>query len=205
MKKYEGKNLDDLLVEVAQEKNCELQELNYYILEEKAGLWGIGKQVVAEIYSLEDVREFISNYLETFFAGLQLDVQVEVTRSNDTYKVMLNAENNAMLIGKNGTTLQAINTVVRAATNAEFKRRFYIMIDINNYKADRYDKIKHMAKRIAITVQKTRVPANLDPMPNDERKIIHQYLSEMRHIKTLSDGEGEYRHLRIIYDENKEE
>jgi len=95
-----------------------------------------------------------------------------------------------------------LNTVVRAATNASFKRRFHIMIDINNYKSERYDKIKYLAKRTAHTVQKTRVAARLDPMPNDERKIIHQYLSEMRNIRTISEGEGNYRYLKIVYDDS---
>jgi len=204
MKKYEGKNLEDLLKEVAKEKNCEVEDLTYYVVEEKAGMFGLVKQITAEIYALEDVREFIEDYLKKFFESLDLDVDITVMRNNDSFKVMLNAENNAMLIGKNGSTLQALNTVVRAAANAQFKRRFYVMVDINNYKSDRYDKIKHMAKRVAVTVQKTKVPAKLDPMPNDERKIIHQYLSEMKNIKTISEGDGNYRHLRIIYDENKE-
>ena len=204
MKRYEGKNLEDLLKEVAKEKKCEVEELTYYVLEEKAGIFGLGKQVVAEIYALEDVREFIEEYLRRFFEGLEVDIDITVTRNHDSFKVMLNAENNAMLIGKNGSTLQALNTVVRAAANAAFKRRFYVMVDINNYKSDRYDKIKHMAKRIASTVQKTKIPAKLDPMPNDERKIIHQYLSDMKNIKTISEGEGNYRYLRIVYDENKE-
>jgi len=204
MKKYEGKNLEELLRDVAKEKNCEVEDLTYYVVEEKAGVFGLGKQIVAEIYALEDVRQFIEDYLSKFFAGLELDVDITVNRNNDVYKVMLNAENNAMLIGKNGSTLQALNAVTRAATNAQFKKRFHVMIDINNYKSDRYDKIKHMAKRVALTVQKTKVPAKLDPMPNDERKIIHQYLSEMKNIKTISEGEGNYRYLRIVYDSNKE-
>jgi len=204
MKKYEGKNLEELLKDVAKEKGCEVEDLTYYVLEEKTGVFGLGKQVIAEIYALEDVREFIDKYLIDFFKGLELDVDITVSRNNDSFKVMLNAENNAMLIGKNGSTLQALNTVTRAAANAHFKRRFYVMVDINNYKSDRYDKIKHMAKRVAITVQKTHVPARLDPMPNDERKIVHQYLSEMRNIKTISEGEGNYRHLKIVYDQNKE-
>ena len=204
MKKYEGKNLDDLLTEVAKEKNCEVEDLTYYVLEEKAGVFGLGKQIVAEIYALDDVKDFIHDYLRKFFDGLELDVDITVNRNNESFKVMLNAENNAMLIGKNGSTLQAVNAVVRAATNAEFKRRFYVMVDINNYKSDRYDKLKHLAKRVASTVQKTRVAATLDPMPNDERKIIHQYLSEMKNIKTISEGEGHYRHLRIVYDDGRE-
>jgi len=204
MKKYEGKNLEDLLAEVAREKGCEVNDLTYYVLEEKEGFLGLGKQVVAEIYSMEDVRVFIEEYVRKFFDGLELDIDITVNLHNNFFKVMLNAENNAMLIGKNGSTLSALNTVVKAATNATFKHRFHIMVDINNYKSDRYDKIKHLARKVAQNVQRTKIPASLDPMPNDERKIIHQYLSEMKYIKTISEGDGNYRYLRIVYDSSKE-
>jgi spoIIIJ-associated protein len=117
---------------------------------------------------------------------------------------MLNAENNAILIGKNGQTLTAINTVVRAAVNSSFKRRFNVMVDINNYKVDRYDKVMQIASRVARTVQRTKISATLDPMPNDERKVVHQFLSEMKNIRTESEGEGINRRLKIIFDRNKD-
>ncbi len=203
MRKYEGKTLDEILNNVAKEKDCDVESLTYYIIEEKAGILGIGKQVIAEVYALTDVADFINGYLENFFKGLETDVEISINRRNDAFNIKLNAENNAMLIGKNGTTLQALNTVVRAAANAKFKRRFYVMIDINNYKVDRYEKVKAIAKRVAISVQKSKVSATLNPMPNDERKVIHQYLSEMKNIQTISEGEGNQRYLKVVYTPNK--
>ena len=79
-----------------------------------------------------------------------------------------------------------------------------MLVDINNYKVDRYDKVKSIAERIAKTVQRTKISATLDPMPNDERKVIHQFLSEMRNIRTESEGDGMHRRLKIIYDRNKQ-
>ncbi|MBR2067683.1 MAG: protein jag, partial [Solobacterium sp.] len=107
------------------------------------------------------------------------------------------------LSGKGGDTLKAINTVVRNAASSEFKKRYEIMIDINGYKEDRYDKVIAMAKRIAKTVVRTKTNATLDPLPSDERKVIHQALSEMPNIRTESVGERSQRRLQIIYDPNK--
>lgn len=204
MKSYSGKNLEDLLQTVAREKGVKVEDLTHFITEEKAGFLGFGTSVTAEIYALSDVREFLQDYLERFFKTLEQNVEVEVQQDNDTFKVMLNAENNAILIGKNGQTLTAINTVVRAAVNSSFKRRFNVMVDINNYKIDRYDKVMQIAARVARTVQRTKISATLDPMPNDERKVVHQYLSEMKNIRTESEGEGINRRLKIIFDRNKD-
>lgn len=203
MKKYTAKTLDELLKNASNEKHVDVSELTYFITEEKKGILGIGTSISADVYCMNDVKEFIFNYLGEFFTELNQEIEVEIIQQPDGIKVMLNAENNAILIGKNGQTLQAMNTVLRGAVNSTFKKRIPTLIDINNYKTDRYAKVKAMAKRIARTVQKTKVEAVLDPMPNDERKVIHQFLGEMDHIKTESEGEGSHRHLKIMYDENK--
>ena len=203
MKKYTAKNLEELLDKVAKEKGVRVDELTYYVLEEKQGFLGFGAQVTAEVYCLNDVSEFLKTYLETFFKNIEQSIEVTAERQNETFKVMINAENNAILIGRGGQTLQAINTVVRGAVNSYFKRRFQVLVDINNYKNDRYDKVKAMATRIARTVQRTKISAVLDPMPNDERKVIHQMLTEMKNIRTESEGDGSHRRLRILFDKNK--
>ena len=58
---------------------------------------------------------------------------------------------------------------------------------------------RSIAQRVARSVKKSRIDAALDPMPNDERKVIHQYLSDFPNIKTESEGEGRNRHLVIKY------
>lgn len=204
MEKYTGKSLDEILETVAMKKGVTKEELYYYVLDEKQGFFGLGTQVTAEVFCLQDVKDFIQDYLMRFFKNLDQNVEINIEQSADNFKVMLNAENNAIIIGKNGQTLQAINTVVRGATNSKFKRRFRVLVDINNYKGDRYDRIKTMVYRIAKTVQTTKVDAVLDPMPNDERRVIHQYLNEMKNIRTESEGEGKERRLRIIYTDSEE-
>lgn len=204
MEKFTAKTLEDLLNKAAEAKGVKVEELVYFVTEEKSGFLGIGSSVTAEVYCMDDVTEFIFNYLGEFFTGIGVDIEIEILRDGDSFKVMLDAENNAILIGKNGQTLQSINAVVRAAANAEFKRRFRVLVDVNGYKESRYEKVKALAKRIAKTVQRTKVDASLDPMPNDERKAIHQVLADMPHIVTQSEGEGAARHLKIMYKDDKD-
>ena len=203
MKLYVGKNLDDCLNQASKEKSVPVSELTYFIKEEKTGFLGFGNQTTAEIYAISDVLEFLHAYISKFFKNIGVEVEVTVGQDSEGLKVMLNAENNAILIGKSGQTLHALNTVVRSAINSKFRRHFNVLVDINNYKTDRYDKVIAMASRIAKTVVRTKVSATLDPLPNDERKVIHQYLSEMKYIRTESVGERNQRRLKIIYDKNK--
>ncbi|MBR0385822.1 MAG: KH domain-containing protein [Erysipelotrichaceae bacterium] len=205
MLKVEGKNLEDALKNAAEKKGVTVEDLKYFVIEEKAaGLFGIGGKTTIEVYTMGDIQQFIEDYLQTYFRNLNMDAEVTVTRNEDnSFKVVVNGDNNAILIGKNGQTLEAIKNVVNAAANAQFKCHVYMTVDINGYKEERYEKLKATVERIARTVVKTRVSARLRDLTSDERKIVHQHLNGMAHIRTESEGDGSNRRLKIIYDENK--
>ncbi len=205
MKTYTAKTLEDLLAAAAEEKGCAVEDLHYTVTEEKKGLLGIGNSVSAEVFNMDDVKEFLFDYLGDFFTSIDQDIEVAIEERTDGFIVNLNADNNAVLIGKMGKTLAAFNTVVRAAVNSEFKKRIDILIDINHYKEERYAKLRSMAKRIAKQVQRSKIDVALDPMPNDERKIIHKTLNDWRNIRTESEGEASARHVCIRYVDNSEQ
>lgn len=199
MKNYTAKTLEELLEAAAEDKGCSVNELKYFVTEEKKGLLGLGTSVSADVYCRDDIKEFIFDYLGNYFTGIDEDIEVAIEEKEDGYIVNLNASNNAVLIGKMGKTLAAFNTVIRGAVNAEFKSRINVLIDVNHYKEDRYAKLRSMARRTAKQVQKSHVDAQFDPMPNDERKVIHKAVSEWHNIRTESEGEGSARHVCIKY------
>lgn len=205
MNTYTGKSLDEVLGQVASLKNCKIDEITYNVIEEKKGILGLGSTVTIEAYTPQDIKDFIFDYLGAYFTELNQGVAIEIIvekqkeDNSNLYRVVLDAENNAIIIGKNGQTLRAISTVLKAAVNATFKKRINVIIDVNHYKEDRYKKVKGIAHRIAREVIKSHIDAELDPMPNDERKVIHQYLQDMKGVTTVSIGEGNKRHLVIKY------
>lgn len=199
MKKYTAKNLDEALALIIKEQNCKKEDITYEVVEESKHFLGIGNSITISAYTNQDIKDFIFDYLGSYFTNLNQEVAIEIILEKDLFKVILDAENNAIIIGKGGQTLRAISTVLKAATNNTFKKRVNIVVDINNYKEDRYRKVKSIANRVAKEVAKTHIDAALDPMPNDERKVIHEFLSKREHIKTESEGDGSQRHLVIKY------
>ena len=205
MKEYQAKTLEEILEKAAEEYGCDTSSVMYNVLEEKEGILGIGKSITAEVFTMDDVKEFLFDYMGDFFTGIDLDLECAIEEKDNSFIVNLNADNNAVLIGKMGKTLSAFNTVIKAAVNAKFKKRIDILIDVNHYKSDRYYKLRGMAKRIGKQVQRDHVKVSLDPMPNDERKVIHKALNEWHNIKTESEGEGSNRHVCISYVEDQAE
>ena len=212
MKQYTGKTVEEVLASISAEQNCKIEDITYNVCEQEKHLFGIGNTVTIEAYTPTDIKEFIFNYLGAYFEELNQGVSIEIiidhgkeSKDETLYRVVLDCENNAIIIGKNGQTLRAISQVLRAATNATFKKRVNIVVDVNHYKEDRYKKVKGVASRVAKEVSKTHVDAALDPMPNDERKVIHQYLQNFKNVQTISEGEGERRHIVVKYVEKKDD
>lgn len=203
--KFSGKKLEEALARAEEAKGEPAAELTYTITEEKAGFLGLGRNVTIEVFGHKDIRQFVHDYIQTYFDNAELDGSVEVEEEPDGFlRVRVDTGNNAILIGKAGRSLQAFNRLVAAAASAQFRKRIRLLIDVNGYKEERYDKLVHMAVRQAKDVRRTKVDAALEPMPADERKAIHQALAGMKDITTKSEGTGPSRHLCILYTPGKE-
>ena len=189
MKTYEGKTLDDVIQHACQDLGITPDELTYEIIEEKKGLFS--KKVVIECYCQSMVQEYLENFVRKTLTNMEFQVEtVSYTQDGRIY-CNINTDNNSILIGKNGVILRAFNFIARQAVQNEFKKRFEISLDINGYKENRYRKVSAMAKRLGKQVLRTKIDVKLDPLPADERKVIHQTISEMGpHLKTESQGEG---------------
>ena len=208
MKEYTGKTLEEVLNNIASSAGCDIKDITYEVTNEEKHFLGIGNSVTVSAYTPSDIKEFIFDYLGAYFTELNQGVSIEIiiekqADDSNLYRVVLDAENNAIIIGKNGQTLRAISTVLKAAVNATFKKRINVIVDVNHYKEDRYRKVKGIAHRVAKEVAKTHIDAELDPMPSDERKVIHQYLQDFKGVETVSIGEGNKRHLVIKYKEEE--
>lgn len=203
--RYQGKTLDEALAQAARDKECDVTALTYNVIEEKAGFLGIGRTVEIEAWCEADVEAFIRSYIQTYFDNAQLDGTTEIHQDEDGfYRITVNTSNNAILIGRAGKSLQSFDRLVKAAASAVFKKRVRLLIDVNGYKEDRYEKITRMAVRVAKDVRRTKVDAVMDPMPADERKAVHNALAGMKDISTKSEGEGAARRLHILYTPGKD-
>lgn len=203
MNLYSGKTLAEALASYQQAYDVKEEEIVYEVVESKAGFLGIGAKVEIRAYSYKNIIEAITNYLNNYLKHLNIEYEIDVVYENKNYKVTLNSDNNAVLIGKNGKTLLSLNTVLKNHLNTMFKRYIAVLIDIGGYKDHKYDRICRLALRTAKEVRRTKIDAALDPMPNDERKVIHQFLTDMKYVRTVSAGEAHQRHITIVYDETK--
>lgn len=198
MKTYEAKNEEEVIQLACQDLGVTPEELTYEIIEEKKGLFS--KKIVIQCYTEDMIREYIDNFVRKTLTNMEFEVETVSYIQDGRIYCNVNTNNNSILIGKNGVILRALNFIVKNAVNNEFKKRVEMSIDINGYKESRYKKMASMAKRIGKQVLRTKVDVKLDPLPADERKVIHQVIADMdSHLKTESKGEGKNRFITISY------
>lgn len=185
--KYTGKTIEDAI----NQAKISLQELeeNLYIkeLETKSGLFS--KKVEIEVIRKDDVADFVKEYLKEVIQNMGLNANIELKKREGTANYTVYADNNAILIGKNGKTLESLTTVVKQVVHKEIGTYFNMTIDIGEYKVQQQKRIESLAKKIAREVGKTKIAAKLDPMNSYERRLVHTTLADHPKVITVSEGE----------------
>lgn len=114
--------------------------------------------------------------------------------------LLLNVEGDELgpLIGRNGETLANIQYLLRLMINQRIREWRNIVVDIAGYKARRTEKITQLARRMAQQVSDTGRAIALEPMPSNERRVIHMALRDHPDVYTQSTGEADHRKVNIF-------
>ena len=173
------------------------QEENLYIKEILNSNKLFNKKSVIEVIKKSDVIEYIKELVKDITTLMGLNINMEVKKREESLNITIYADNNAVLIGKNARTLNALNTIIRQSVYKEIGENFKFVLDVSEYKQKREWNLEKMAKQIAREVAKTKVEAKLDPMNSYERRIIHNTLTNNKKVYTESSGEEPNRYVVI--------
>ncbi|MGH2726651.1 MAG: RNA-binding cell elongation regulator Jag/EloR, partial [Actinomycetota bacterium] len=148
----------------------------------------------------EDLRaqaEAAEDFLNGLIERLDLEAQVGSTLTSSAAHLELTGTELGLLIGRRGSTLEAIQEVTRAAVQRQIGQRAWVNLDIEGYRARRRVIVERRARQTAARVRKSGRAQELEPMSAYERKIVHDTLSDFRGVRTSSEGEGLDRHVVI--------
>jgi spoIIIJ-associated protein len=130
---------------------------------------------------------------------LRTDVQQEEGESGiPPIALEVDGEDLGILIGRRGETLAALQYILRLIVAHQEKARVPLTVDVEGYKQRRYGSLRELALRMAQQAVSSRQSRALEPMPADERRIVHLALSVNPDVVTQSVGEGELRKVVIM-------
>ncbi len=201
---FEGKTKEEAKEKALSALNATEKEI--YCTEEEVK----GKLFKAATYKcnaikISDIATFLKESLSELLTNMGIECQFETNVREEQINIKMYSDKNNILIGKNGQTLMAIQTILRQQVYNEIGMYPYILLDVENYKEKKISSLERTAKRIAKEVLRTKIDVSLDDMNSYERRIVHNALTKFKNISTTSEGEEPNRHIVIRYVETKED
>ena len=141
----------------------------------------------------ERLRSIVTRVVQAL--GLRATVDVEET--NDEIRATVNGEDLGLLIGKHGSTIDAIQHLgMRAALQGSEERK-QIVVDAAGYRERREGALQRSADRAVSDALRYGRAVELEPMRAPERKVVHMYLRERTDVETHSEGDEPDRRLVV--------
>ncbi|NIM02626.1 KH domain-containing protein [bacterium] len=222
-KEFSGKDVEEAIEKGLRELGLSRNDVEVKILDEgKAGLFGLMgaspakiKLIVRPLKGLaaEEEREAVGEkpsgvnlvsaqkkVKEELDELLKLmGMEAEVTTSLEGGRVVadIKSENGAILIGKKGQTLNALQLIVNLIVNRDEKTRTRVIVDSESYRQRREKALVKMAREVADEVKNKGRPRELEPMNPAERRVIHLALKNDKEVETTSKGEGNFRRVVV--------
>jgi len=207
-----GKTVDEATQVALEQLGAREDQVEVTVLKKgRSGVLGMGAEearikvrllpVPGEKGEKADVVKVAREVAETLIESMRITADVSVAQSaTGELPVTMNIDGDdlGVLIGRRGQTLASLQYVVRLIVAEKLKMWVPINVDVAGYKKRRYESLQSLALRLAEQVQRNRRLIMLEPMPADERRIIHLALADNPDITTQSMGEGEMRKVAIL-------
>ncbi|NMC14348.1 MAG: protein jag [Chloroflexi bacterium] len=151
--------------------------------------------------TLEITRLTVQELLEKMKVKAEVTAQFNPEQDdNSKQSVLVNIQGNdlSILIGRQAETLNALQYIVGLIVCKELGKSIPISIDVEGYRSRREQQIRQLARRMADQAIKTGRRQVLEPMPSNERRLIHIELRDNPHVNTESIGEEPRRKVTII-------
>lgn len=151
-----------------------------------------------------ELEDLAFDLLNQMLVHLGIKAEIEVSwqenpeDSDRALSLNVVGEDLGFLIGRNGETLSSMQYLIRLMVNQELHRWKNIVVDIDGYKQRRAEQLSQLAHRLAEQVVASGRPASLEPMPPNERRLVHIALRNHEHVYTASTGEDTRRKVQIL-------
>ena len=180
---------------VSDDENNQTVATTTETVSEKKNISTLNSEATEEIetFVVEKFKEMID------LCGFVGNVRPKKKDGNRLYIEVYDTEEDAgRIIGKGGHTLESFQILLRHFVIRRFDSAIRITIDAGDYRNKRVGQLKMKALKAAEDVEKNGKPVELDPMTASERRAIHVLFENNDIIETLSEGQGDDRHIVLV-------
>ena len=147
---------------------------------------------------MEDkIKELLSQFLSQLGYTSPYEATVVLDEESKIYQVTINTSDPAILIGYHGDTISSLQLLLAQHLHSQTTEWISISINVNDYRQRREQALQAMADTVVARVIATGQPEALPPLPANERRLLHVYLTDHPRVTTESQGEGRFRSVSI--------
>ncbi len=151
-----------------------------------------------ELDVASDTLQTLLDYMMIDDATIHVGKQDSAEPGDDSPWVLdIRGSDMGQLIGRKGETLEALQYITRLIVSRETKSHANFVVDVEGYKARREQSLYRLAERMAAQARRMNRTVSLEPMPANERRIIHIALRNDNTVETESVGSGKKRKVTI--------
>ena len=171
----------------------------------KSGILGIGGEParvrVTVLETPTDALKVTTEILESLISKMGVSAVVNLKHAHDDEVggpvFDVDGDDSGLLIGRRGETLRALQFLVTSLASRRIGDRVNMFLDVSGYQARRYESLTNMAERVAERVASSGHPITLEPMPPNERRVVHMALADYSGVTTISTGYGDARQIVV--------
>lgn len=195
---YTGKTVDEAVEEALRQLGITAEEAEVTVLEEgKRKLFGSVKAKVKVVKKATD-GERAANFIDGLLKILKIPAFNEIVSDGEKIEIEIKTTNTSAVIGRRGEVLDAIQCIAGAVANIGREEYRRVVVDCENYRAQREEKLKAVAVAKAAKAVERKKRVALEPMSPYERRVVHSILADNEEVTTISEGKEPMRRVVII-------
>jgi len=171
----------------------------------KTGILGIrsesAKVILTVVEKPTDLVKVATDTLQKLVARMDVSVFVNLINVHNEEiggpAFEIDGEDAGLLIGRKGQTMRSLQFITAMIASNQLEEQVRIDLDVAGYKSRRYDSLANLAYKVAGQVVDTGSSITLEPMPANERRIIHVTLADDERVSSVSSGRGDSRKVTI--------
>ena len=152
----------------------------------------------AQELDIEAQAEHAAQFARSLVEAMGLEGTVNSRVDDETVLVAIEGDGLGLLVGPRGTTLHAVEELVRAVVQHGLSgRSARLRVDVGGYRERRREALAAFARQVAEEVRTTNLERALEPMNPPDRKVVHDAVAEVDGVATSSEGEEPRRRVVI--------
>ncbi|MFO7171749.1 MAG: RNA-binding cell elongation regulator Jag/EloR [Bacillota bacterium] len=195
-----GRTVEEAVASALAELGVDRSRVEVEVLDEgRPGLFGLlgARKAVVRVTVRETRAERVARFLQEVCRAMGVEARIQTEEAEGYLRVTLSGRDMGLLIGRHGQTLDALQFLANAVAN-KVEPGPRVLLDVEGYRQRREETLQRLARRLAERVRRTGQRYALEPMPAQERRIIHLALAGHPYVTTVSEGEEPHRRVVLV-------